>query len=500
MAVAYENGQLGFAIPFEELMAGGTAAMNARLDQMVDAGGDFIRADMRMDGIKTSTGYNWSQFDTFVNAADAKGLEVISLINSFGNLSTSTGRTAVADFAGTAAARYGTKIDAWEFGNEQNMAGITPANYTAALKLVYPAIKAVDSTDTVITGGTASVPSNQGSLYGANYYLQQIYANGGKAYFDAVAHHPYDYPYTPANSPSWGGTTMMQNDLRATMAANGDSGKDIWITEMGAPSAGGGAAVGEAGQAATVQQIYDIAHASDWAGPVLWYSLKDRGGSTSNTENWFGLLRPDGSAKPAWNTFDTIASADGDGATTPPPVDPDPEPDPTPEPPPPAGDQPTFTTANFVGTSANETIIGNSLDNVIDGQYGNDVIKGGAGADKIIGNVGGDTMYGGAGNDKFDFNLYSQFGSQSNPDKIMDFATGDKIDLYDLDANANLAGNQAFTFIGGNWLSNAGDLGVYKDTGANITYVQGDTNGDGQFDFSVQVMGLPTLTASSFVL
>lgn len=489
MPVAYENGQLGFAIPFEELMAGGTTAMNARLDQMVDAGSDFIRADMRMDGIKTSTGYNWSQFDTFVNAADAKGLEVISLINSFGNLSTATGRTAVADFAGTAAARYGTKIDAWEFGNEQNMAGITPANYTAALKLVYPAIKAVDSTDTVITGGNASVPSNQGSLYGANYYLQQIYANGGKAYFDAVAHHPYDYPYTPENSPSWGGTTMMQNDLRATMAANGDSGKDIWITEMGAPSAGGSAAVGESGQAATVQEIYDIAHATDWAGPVLWYSLKDRGGSTTNTENWFGLLRPDGSAKPAWTTFDTIASADGDGATTPPP------PDPEPETPPPTGEQPTFTTQNFTGTSANEIIIGNSLDNAINGNAGDDTIKGGAGNDFITGHVGADILYGGTGADTFDYN-----SAQPTIDRIMDWESIDKIDLSSVDANSAVSGDQAFNFIGGSWLSGQAQVGVYKDTAAGLTYVQFSNDGDAAYENSIVITGVHTLTAANFVL
>lgn len=35
---------------------------------------------------------------------------------------------------------------------------------------------------------------------------------------------------------------------------------------------------------------------SDTAGTT---GLDDRGGSTSDAENWFGLYRPDGSAKPA---------------------------------------------------------------------------------------------------------------------------------------------------------------------------------------------------------
>ena len=81
-----------------------------------------------------------------------------------------------------------------------------------------------------------------------------------------------------------------------------------------------------------------------------------------------------------------------------------------------------------------------------------------------------------------------------------DFGTGtDKISLSAIDANVNLAGDQAFTWIGtGNFTGVAGQLRYYQSGGD--TFVVGDVNGDGQADFAIQIDPLLTLGATQFIL
>lgn len=212
----------------------------------------------------------------------------------------------------------------------------------------------------------------------------------------------------------------------------------------------------------------------------------DNPGATQITES--GNMRYDPSAY----TGDMISASVGG-------IDPNFQYGQTTPPPPPPGDTPTFTTANYTGTSADETIIGNDLDNVIDGQYGNDTIKGGLGADKIIGSVGSDVMTGGAGNDRFDWNLYSQFGT-STLDKVTDFATGDRLDVYDLDANLALTGNQAFAFIGTSAFSAPGQIRYFTDATAGTTTIQGSNDADTTLEFSILLTGVRTMAAADFVL
>ena len=66
------------------------------------------------------------------------------------------------------------------------------------LKRAYVEIKAVDPTATVLAGGTAPAPDDpSGRDMSPVTFLRNIYANGGKGYFDAFAHHPYSFPCSP---------------------------------------------------------------------------------------------------------------------------------------------------------------------------------------------------------------------------------------------------------------------------------------------------------------
>jgi Ca2+-binding RTX toxin-like protein len=133
------------------------------------------------------------------------------------------------------------------------------------------------------------------------------------------------------------------------------------------------------------------------------------------------------------------------------------------------------------------------------GGRGDDALTGGPGNDMLNGGRGVDTMRGEAGSDIFRFEdvLDSPLAS---PDKIADLDGQDKIDLSLIDANSLVAGDQAFSFIGTAAFSGTpGELRVIHPT---AWFVQGDIDGDGLADFSIQVLldGPSSITGTDFVL
>jgi serralysin len=79
-------------------------------------------------------------------------------------------------------------------------------------------------------------------------------------------------------------------------------------------------------------------------------------------------------------------------------------------------------------------------------------------------------------------------------DAILDlnFAQGDRIDLSAIDANVNLAGDQAFTFVAG-FTRVAGQATLAYAPGQNVTTLSVDVDGDGRFDFRLQINGNQTI-------
>src|SRR5438128_12551629 len=92
--------------------------------------------------------------------------------------------------------------------------------------------------------------------------------------------------------------------LRSVMVANGDGNKKIWMTEFGAPTNGpSGSSVSEPAQAAMLTKAYSLAGSYSWAGPLMWFSLRDQGTDTFTIENFFGMVRYDFSAKPSYSAY-----------------------------------------------------------------------------------------------------------------------------------------------------------------------------------------------------
>jgi hypothetical protein len=84
---------------------------------------------------------------------------------------------------------------------------------------------------------------------------------------------------------------------------------------------------------------------------------------------------------------------------------------------------------------------------------------------------------------------------------IEDFshAEGDKINVANINAKAlNFFGDSAFTFIGEEEFSYAGQLRVTHEYGNTV--IQGNTIGTGGAEFEIELTGNHTLVASDFVL
>ena len=158
--------------------------------------------------------------------------------------------------------------------------------------------------------------------------------------------------------------------------------------------------------------------------------------------------------------------------------------------------------ANYLkGYEGNDIANGRGGDDLLVGQQGGDHLSGGAGHDVLNGGAGRDVMAGGAGNDRFEYFTSADSGiTSATRDVIGDFMPGsDTINLLGIDANLNLAGNQAFAFINSQGFSQeAGELHSIT-SGAN-TILEGDMTGDGVADFQIQFTGVLTFTAADFSL
>jgi hypothetical protein len=208
-------------------------------------------------------------------------------------------------------------VSAWEVWNEADgdifwENGPNPPAYAALLRAAYPVIKARDPSAIVL-------PT---PLIGADFdFLQALYDNGAQGYFDAVSVHtdnacliaPPDSFYREQDGRIGRFAFTGYRELHYLMTQHGDGAKPIWMTELGwntqstAPNscrdgseAGKKTAgVSDAAQAKNLTDAYRCLAADPFVTVTMWFSLQDTPGS-NHYDGHLGLLRADGSAKPAY--------------------------------------------------------------------------------------------------------------------------------------------------------------------------------------------------------
>lgn len=254
----------------------------------------------------------WDKYDRFVQNVTSKGLNISAILDygvawASGNADTKyppTDPQDFADFCTLVVERYAPMgVKFWEVWNEPNLTMFwkptpDPVAYTELLKLAYPAIKAADPEAYVLLAGLTLTTTNEqnSSRTSANLYLQAIYDNGGKGYFDAVNYHPY------------GWSEPVFTAIRQVLIANGEPDKPLWVTEYGNPTGGteGQQFVTEQEQAnlavAAVQRVKTLDHATR----LFFYCYKDPVQLQPDREGYFGLRRGDGTARPSYDALKNV--------------------------------------------------------------------------------------------------------------------------------------------------------------------------------------------------
>jgi Ca2+-binding RTX toxin-like protein len=134
---------------------------------------------------------------------------------------------------------------------------------------------------------------------------------------------------------------------------------------------------------------------------------------------------------------------------------------------------------DVAGTGA---LFGDAGDDKLTG-YGSTLLDGGAGHDHL---------WCGTGAQRVDYNSTSE--DNPSPESPLNFNEiifafngneGDEIDVSTIDANLNVSGNQAFTFVGSTPVDRAGEIGLLVSGG--VTYLVAETSGTAGLEMQVQL-------------
>src|SRR5215218_5954110 len=212
-------------------------------------------------------------------------------------------------------------VDAWELWNEPDSpaffaGGPDPAKYAAMLRAAYPAIKAAQPGDAVVTGGM--VANNMD-------FVSALYDHGAQGNFDAVGVHtdtacltngPNAY-YRDERGRVGRYTFTGYREVHQVMADHGDGAKPIWLTEIGwstqstrKNSCNIGASAGrkpigvsKRKQARLLRAAYRCIAADPYVGVAFWFGMQDIPGRFTPHARGFGLYTRKGKAKPAAKAF-----------------------------------------------------------------------------------------------------------------------------------------------------------------------------------------------------
>jgi hypothetical protein len=259
--------------------------------------------------------WNWGLADTIVAETAKRGLRILGVVSYTPAWARPAGRPATdpptnldeyARFMKVIAQRYGPfGVKHWEIWNEPNLTSMwTPlpdaAKYTALLKKAYTAVKQADPNAVVVTAGLSPAwDAPDGTQIAPVTFVERMYAAGAKGSFDALAHHPSTYPWRSSVVAPWNSFTQTK-EMNALMRAHGDGKKKIWATEIGFPTGRSPRAITEQTQAKYLVESLRAWTDYSFDGPVFVYSMRDEGPDRADHYQNFGLVRTDGTPKPAY--------------------------------------------------------------------------------------------------------------------------------------------------------------------------------------------------------
>lgn len=280
--------------------------MDHLLDLIKGAGATWIRDEVYWSEIEKKKGvFEFPpQYDRYLKTARARDMRVL-LILDFGNglysrsekgaPATDAERDAFARYCREVVKRYGPLgVRHFEVWNEPNASMFwkprpSPADYARLLEAAYKACKDADPGSIVLGCSTAGTDVD---------FISGVLAAGGGRSMDAISFHPYRQPSPPEEN-------LLADTARLKALA---PEKPLWITEIGYPSHTGAAGVDEETQADYLVRTFLLARTSPSIERVFWYDFQNDGDDRGEPEFNFGIVRMDGTPKPAFAALKTMTS------------------------------------------------------------------------------------------------------------------------------------------------------------------------------------------------
>jgi len=347
-AVGLQDDRLGLA----------TSNASSRVLVMSRLGAKLIRVDMRWDIIAphrprhprnpNDPVYRWRHWDEVVAAARAHGIKVLFTVWGTPRWAADTSVKPSAnpaigpwsrrplhardydDFAAAAARRYAPRgVHRWEAWNEPNIPLFlrpqfhrvgsrwvpeSPAIYAGLLNAFYRGVKSADPK--AVVGGGVTAPAGDPNPQTCTLqpdcrvkptsFVLRLAALHPR--MDVYSHHPY--PITPPRTRSFPGASYVDlynlDVLERTLDKTSLRGKALWLTEFGFQTTRSSQyplTVTESQQATYLADALRRVQANPRVRIFVWYLMQD-------SPNWgSGLLRQNGTRKPAASVFKAAASA-----------------------------------------------------------------------------------------------------------------------------------------------------------------------------------------------
>jgi hypothetical protein len=208
---------------------------------------------------------------------------------------------------GAAAVPY--PITSWQIWNEPNVKKYfqpypSPGQYARLLQISAPAIKNVDPRAQIVLAGMPGY----GDVTAWDFLTRLYQVSGIKAFFDAVALHPYAKDITQFKQEI--------QRVRQVVKGHSDAAAPLWISELAwgsAPPDSRGINKGPQGQAKMLRRAFQMTLSNRTAWNVqhlLWYHWRDpkRSHASCSFCATAGLLNFNRTPKPAFNAFKSFTA------------------------------------------------------------------------------------------------------------------------------------------------------------------------------------------------
>lgn len=278
-------------------------------------GANVIRYSVNWDYVEPRKGrFNWNGYDPLYAAALARHVRPILIVLGSPSWARPTDLTCLphrehckdppdtahdADFGAfvTAVVNRYPRAAALEVWNEPNLiqfwqSGPDPARYAQLVDLADRAVKKAQPEMPVLAGSLNNTQYDGGGSVNFPGYLEKFLA--AKPRFDALSLH--DYP-AAGSSGSWFEDTL--DIARSKLDDAGLEETPIWVTELGASTAGPGA-ITPAEQARRLIEYLGVLATRQYVKAAVIHTVIPAPAPPDSSEYGFAVMNPNGTPKPAY--------------------------------------------------------------------------------------------------------------------------------------------------------------------------------------------------------